>query len=311
MVMKQQNKQSRYRRVGTTSVAIKPGKSDHVFNLVVDLFLIVLLVIIAVPLWSTITLSFRPNDYIGNNLQGMFLAPWEWSFSAYKALLGNQGFLLAFKNSFLILTGGVVTALLLTIPLAYVLSIPTLPGRKYLSLLVVIPYVFNVGMIPTYLLVTNIGLIDHLAAIFLPGAISTYNCLIMRSFFEGLPSELKESARIDGASEIQVLVRIILPLSKAIIMTIGLFYGVSFWNDFFHAMLYLNSNHLQPLPILLRNILMASGMNEYVEVSAFGDAPIAAIKAASVFMSAIPMIIAYPFIQKYFTKGTLLGSVKG
>jgi putative aldouronate transport system permease protein len=241
----------------------------------------------------------------------MFLAPWEWSFSAYKALLGNQGFLLAFKNSFLILTGGVVTALLLTIPLAYVLSIPTLPGRKYLSLLVVIPYVFNVGMIPTYLLVTNIGLIDHLAAIFLPGAISTYNCLIMRSFFEGLPSELKESARIDGASEIQVLVRIILPLSKAIIMTIGLFYGVSFWNDFFHAMLYLNSNHLQPLPILLRNILMASGMNEYVEVSAFGDAPIAAIKAASVFMSAIPMIIAYPFIQKYFTKGTLLGSVKG
>ncbi|HPZ16532.1 MAG TPA: carbohydrate ABC transporter permease, partial [Sphaerochaeta sp.] len=89
------------------------------------------------------------------------------------------------------------------------------------------------------------------------------------------------------------------------------FYGVSFWNDFFHAMLYLNSNSLQPLPILLRNILMASGMNEYVEVSAFGDAPIAAIKAASVFMSAIPMIIAYPFIQKYFTKGTLLGSVKG
>jgi len=311
MVMKQQNKQSRYRRVGTTSVAIKPGKSDHVFNLVVDLFLFVLLIIIAVPLWSTITLSFRPNDYIGNNLQGMFLAPWKWSFSAYKALLGNQGFLLAFKNSFLILIGGVASALVLTIPLAYVLSIPTLPGRKYLSLLIVIPYVFNVGMIPSYLLVTNIGLIDHLAAIFLPGAISTYNCLIMRSFFEGLPTELKESARIDGASEIQVLVRIILPLSKAIIMTIGLFYGVSFWNDFFHAMLYLNSNQLQPLPILLRNILMASGMNEYVEVSAFGDAPIAAIKAASVFMSAIPMIIAYPFIQKYFTKGTLLGSVKG
>ncbi|MPM20848.1 L-arabinose transport system permease protein AraQ [bioreactor metagenome] len=133
----------------------------------------------------------------------------------------------------------------------------------------------------------------------------------MRSFFEGIPNELKESSRIDGATEIQVLLLIILPLSKAIIMTIGLFYGVSFWNDFFHAMLYLNSNKLQPLPILLRNILMASGMNEYVEVNAFGDAPIAAIKAASVFMSAIPMVIAYPFIQKYFTKGTLLGSVKG
>lgn len=295
----------------TVTIAIKPTAADHSFNIFVDTFLVLLLIIIAIPLWSTITLSFRPYDYIGNNLQGMFLAPWKWSLSAYKALLGNAGFLLAFKNSFKILVGGVATALVLTIPLAYVLSIPTLPGRRALNILIILPYVFNVGMIPSYLLVTNLGLIDKIAAVFLPGAISTYNCLIMRSFFEGIPNELKESARIDGATEIQVLLRIILPLSKAIIMTIGLFYGVSFWNDFFHAMLYLNSNSLQPLPILLRNILMASGMNEYVEVSAFGDAPIAAIKAASVFMSAIPMIIAYPFIQKYFTKGTLLGSVKG
>ena len=294
-----------------TSVAVRPTAADHSFNLVVDIFLMGLLVIIAVPLWSTITLSFRPNDYIGNNLQGMFLAPWQWSNAAYKALLGNAGFVLAFGNSVKILIGGVVTALLLTIPLAYVLSIHTLPGRRYLNLLIIIPYVFNVGMIPSYLLVTNLGLIDKLAAVFLPGAISTYNCLIMRSFFEGIPNELKESARIDGATEIQVLMLVILPLSKAIIMTINLFYGVSFWNDFFHAMLYLNNNQLQPLPILLRNILMASGMNEYVEVNAFGDAPVAAIKAASVFMSAIPMVIAYPFIQKYFTKGTLLGSVKG
>lgn len=295
----------------TFTIAIKPTAADHSFNIFVDTFLVLLLIIIAIPLWSTITLSFRPYDYIGNNLQGMFLAPWKWSLSAYKALLGNAGFLLAFKNSFKILVGGVATALVLTIPLAYVLSIPTLPGRRALNILIILPYVFNVGMIPSYLLVTNLGLIDKIAAVFLPGAISTYNCLIMRSFFEGIPNELKESARIDGATEIQVLLRIILPLSKAIIMTIGLFYGVSFWNDFFHAMLYLNSNSLQPLPILLRNILMASGMNEYVEVSAFGDAPIAAIKAASVFMSAIPMVIAYPFIQKYFTKGTLLGSVKG
>lgn len=293
------------------SVALKPTVADTSFNSVVNVFLTILLIIIAIPLWSTITLSFRPNDYIGNNLEGMFLLPWEWSTSAYKALLGNRGFLLAFKNSLLILVGGVASALLLTTPLAYVLSIQTLPGRKFFNILIVIPYVFNVGIIPSYLLVTRIGLIDHLAAVFIPGAISTYNCLIMRSFFEGIPNELKESARIDGATEIQVLLRVILPLSKAIIMTIGLFYGVSFWNDFFHAMLYLNSNNLQPLPILLRNILMASGMNEYVEVNAFGDAPIAAIKAASVFLSAIPMVIAYPFIQKYFTKGTLLGSVKG
>ncbi|MCH3907309.1 MAG: carbohydrate ABC transporter permease [Sphaerochaeta sp.] len=293
------------------AVAVKPTAADHTFNIVVDVFLWLLLFIIAIPLWSTITLSFRPNDYIGSNLQGMFLPFWKWSSAAYKALLGNRGFLLAFWNSIKILIFGVATALLLTIPLAYSLSIPTLPGRKFFNWLIIIPYVFNVGMIPTYLLVTGIGLQDHLSSVYLPVAVSTYNCLIMRSFFEGIPNELKESARIDGASELQVMIRIILPLSKAIILTVGLFYGVSFWNDFFRAMLYLNNNDLQPLPILLRNILIGSGMNEYVEVSAFGEAPISAIKAASVFMSAIPMVLAYPFIQKYFTKGTLLGSVKG
>lgn len=291
--------------------AVKLTGADKVFYIIVDVFMVFMLVIIAIPLWSTITLSFRPNTFLGTNIEGMFLAPWKWSTSAYEALLGNNGFLIAFSNSLKILVMGVATSLLLTIPLAYVLSVKTIPGRKFLNLLIIIPYVFNVGMIPSYLLVTHIGLIDHLAAVFVPGAISTYNCIIMRSFFEGIPNELKESAKIDGAGEMTILLKIMLPLSKAIILTVGLFYGVSFWNDFFHAMLYLNSNALQPLPILLRNILMASGMNEYVEVNAFGEAPIAAIKAASVFLSAIPMVIAYPFIQKYFTKGTLLGSVKG
>lgn len=300
--------------MNTKSVApmkVRKSGADHTFDVLVKVFLWVTLVVIVIPLWSTITLSFRPNDFLGTNFEGMFLPVWDWSTAAYKALLGNNGFVLAFSNSLKILVMGVVTALLLTIPLAYVLSIPSLPGRRWLNLMIIIPYIFNVGMIPTYLLVTQLGLIDKLFAVFLPMAVSTYNCLIMKSFFQGIPNELRESAQIDGCSEIQVLVRIVLPLSKAIILTVGLYYGVSFWNDFFHAMLYLNSNSLQPLPILLRNILMASGMNEFVEVNAFGEAPIAAIKAASVFMSAIPMVIAYPFIQKYFTKGTLLGSVKG
>jgi len=285
--------------------------TDRLFYLCIDAFLVFVLVIVAIPMWSTITLSFRPNTFMGSNLEGMFLSPGRWSFAAYRALLGNNGFLNAFVNSFKIFVFGVATALFLTVPLAYVLSVKTMPGRRLLTVIVLIPYLFSVGLIPSYLVVTRLGLSNHLAAIFLPAAISTYNCLIMRGFFEGIPDELKESARIDGASEITVLLRIVLPLSKPIIMTIGLYYGVSFWNDFFHAMLYINKNALQPLPILLRNILMASGMNEFVESSAFGEAPIQAIKAASVFMAAIPMILAYPFIQKYFTKGTLLGSVKG
>jgi putative aldouronate transport system permease protein len=291
--------------------AVRLTAGDRLFYLGIDIFLVIILILVAIPMWSTITLSFRPNTFIGSNLEGMFLAPWKWSNAAYKALLGNNGFLSAFLNSLKIFVFGVATALFLTIPMAYALSIKTLPGRKYLNIFVLIPYLFNVGIIPMYLVVQRIGLIDNLAAVFLPGALSAYNCILMRGFFEGIPDELKESARIDGASELSVLMRIILPLSKPIIMTVGLYYGVSFWNDFFHAMLYLSDNNLQPLPILLRNILMASGMNEFVEVNAFGEAPIAAIKAASVFMAAIPMLIAYPFIQKYFTKGTMLGSVKG
>ncbi len=295
----------------TISVAMKLSGGDRVFHTFLDLLLVFTLIIIAIPLWSTVTLSFRPATFIGNNLQGMFLAPWKWSTLAYKALLGNNGFLNAFINSLKILVYGVVTALVLTVPIAYGLSIPGLPGRKWLNIFVLIPYLFNVGLIPSYLVVTKLGLTNHLAAVFLPTAVSTYNVMIMRNFFEAIPNELKESARIDGAPEWRILLQIILPLSKPILMTVGLFYAVAFWNDFMHAMLYLNKNELQPLPILLRNILLASGMNEYVEASAFGEAPVAAIKAASVFMSAIPMVIAYPFIQKYFTKGTLAGSVKG
>jgi putative aldouronate transport system permease protein len=274
-------------------------------------FLAVMLVIVAIPMWSTITLSFRSNTFIGSNLEGMFLPPWKWSFAAYKTMLGNSGFLNALANSLKIFVMGVACALFFTIPLAYALSIKTLPGRKIFNVFILIPYLFNVGLIPSYLVVIRLGLTNKLASVFFPMAISTYNCIIMRGFFEGIPEELKESARIDGASEIWVLLRIIIPLSKPILMTIGLYYGVSFWNDFFHAMLYINTNSLNPLPILLRNILMSSGMNEFLEVNAFAEAPIQAIKAASVFMAAIPMLIVYPFIQKYFTRGTLLGSVKG
>jgi putative aldouronate transport system permease protein len=281
------------------------------FYVVINTLLFLIFIVIVIPMWSTITLSFRPNHFIGSNLEGMFLAPWKWSTAAYKALLGNRGFVQAFMNSLKIFVMGVTTALIFTVPLAYSFSIRTLPGLRFLNIFVLIPYLFNVGLIPTYLVVTGIGLTDHLAAVFLPGAISTYNLLIMKRFFEGIPEELKESARIDGASELYVLLRIVLPLSKPILLTIGLYYGVSFWNDFLHAMIYLNKSELQPLPILLRNILLASGMNEFVEVSAFGEASVQSIKAASVFLAAIPMIIAYPFIQKYFTKGTLLGSVKG
>ena len=293
---------------GTT---VRLSSGDRLFYGLIDVFLLIMLIIVAIPMWSTITLSLRSNTFIGSNLEGMFLPPWKWSTAAYKTMLGNMGFVNSLFNSLKIFVMGVACALFFTVPLAYGLSIKTLPGRKFLNVLILIPYLFSVGLIPTYLVVIKLGLTNKLAAVFFPMAISTYNCIIMRGFFEGIPDEIKESARIDGASEITVLLRIVLPLSKPILMTIGLYYGVSYWNDFFHAMLYISTNSLNPLPILLRNILMSGSMNEFLEVNAFGKAPVQAIKAASVFMSAIPMLLVYPFIQKYFTKGTLLGSVKG
>jgi len=293
---------------GTT---VRLSSVDRLFYGIIDVFLVIMLIVVAVPMWSTITLSFRSNTFIGSNLEGMFLAPWKWSTAAYETMLGNMGFVNSLINSLKIFVMGVACALFFTIPLAYSLSIKTLPGRKFFNVLILIPYLFNVGLIPSYLVVVKLGLTNKLVAVFFPMAISTYNCIIMRGFFEGIPDEIKESARIDGASEITVLLRIVLPLSKPILMTIGLYYGVSYWNDFFHAMLYISTNSLNPLPILLRNILMSGSMNEFLEVNAFGKAPVQAIKAASVFMSAIPMLLVYPFIQKYFTKGTLLGSVKG
>ncbi len=290
---------------------VKLTAGDRTFYVVINVFLVFVGLVIAIPMISTITQSVTPNGYIGTSFEKFVLMPWKWDGAAYHALLGNAGFISAFWNSIKIMVFGVITALSLTVPMAYCMSVPDLPGKKLLNYFVLVPYIFNVGMIPTYLVITNIHLYDHIAAIFIPGAIGTYNCLIMRGFFEGIPESLKESARIDGAAEWYVLISIILPLSKPIVMTIGLYYAVNFWNDFMHALLYLKNDALNPLPILLRNILMGANMGENLDANAFGDASVSAIKAASVFMSAIPMMFAYPFIQKYFTKGTMLGGVKG
>ena len=291
---------------------VKLTSGDRAFYIGVNTFLVFIGVVIAIPIISTISSSVTPNGYIGNTFDKFILVPWKWDASAYKALLQNNGFILAFWNSIKIMLFGVVTSLSLTVPMAYCMSVQDLPGRKILNYFVLIPYLFNIGVIPTFLVVTNLHLTNHLCSIFLPGAIGTYNCLIMRGFFEGIPESLKESARIDGAAEWYVLISIILPLSKPIIMTIGLYYAVGYWNDFMHALLYLTEAYLQPLPILTRNILLGASMSETLDTgSAFGAASIASIKAACVFLSAIPMMLAYPFIQKYFTKGTMLGSVKG
>jgi len=283
---------------------------DITFQILVNGMLISILVAVLIPMWKVLVESVTPLNYNQVQAYGLWLPFSKWDFEAYKQLLSHPFFLRAVTNSSIITIGGTIINMLLTVPFAYALSNRTLPGRKFFIIMVMVPFLFNAGLIPTYLVVQKLDLIDKYWAVILPGGINITNLLVMKAFFEGIPEELTEAARLDGANEFHVLMRVVMPLSKPILLTIGLFYAVGHWNEFFSAILYLNDASLQPLPVLLRNILLAANMNEYVEYDAFSSASVQAIKAASVFLTALPMVIIYPFIQQYFTKGTLLGSIK-
>jgi putative aldouronate transport system permease protein len=286
------------------------SREEIFFQILVNLFLFLVLAVVFIPLWRVVMMSVTPLGYLDDRTFGLFVAPWQWSFEAFRQLLSHPTFGRAVSNSVTITVVGTAISLALTVPLAYALSIRTLPGRKFFINFILLTFLFNAGMVPTYLVVNKLKLIDNLAAVYLPVAVSVYNTLVMKGFFEGLPEELKEAAYLDGADDLRVLLYVILPLSKPILLTVGLWYAVGYWNEFFTPILYLNDAKLIPLPVLLRNILMAANINEYVEYDAFSQASVESLKAASVFITMLPMVIAYPFIQRYFTKGTLTGGVK-
>lgn len=280
------------------------------FQVGLTIFLAIVLLLILIPFWRVIETAFIPLDIYTRQGVPFFLPPTEWTFEAFRQLLGHSMFPRAMLNSVIITVGGTAVSLFLTVPLAYGLSTRSIPGRKVIMTLILFTYLFNPGLIPAYLLITGMKLTNNYLAIILPPAVSVYNTLIMMGFFEGLPEELKEAARLDGANELQVLRHIILPLSKPILLTIGLFYAVHFWNEFFTPILYLNNNNLMPLPVLLRNILISASFNEYVEYNAFSSSSLESLKAAGVLITMLPMLFLYPWIQRYFTKGSLVGGVK-
>ncbi len=280
------------------------------FQFLIGIFLLFALLAIVIPFWRVVVTAFIPLDVYTKQGVPLFLPPTQWSLEAFRQLLGHPQFPRSILNSAIITLSGTGLSLALTVPLAYGLSNRALPGRRIIIVLVLFTYLFNPGLIPAYLLVTGLKLTNSFLAIILPPAISVYNLLVMMSFFQSLPEELKEAARIDGASELQVLWSVVLPLSKPILLTIGLFYAVYFWNEFLTPILYLNNNALTPLPVLLRNILISASFNEYVEVDAFSSTSLESLKAAAVLITMLPMLLVYPWIQRYFSKGTLLGGVK-
>jgi putative aldouronate transport system permease protein len=290
---------------------LRPKSRDEVRSqILINGFLLAVLVAVFIPLWRVVMTSFTPIAVFSKEGAPFFMWPWEWSLAAYRQLLGQPAILRATLNSVLITISGTALSLTLTVPLAYALSTRTLPGRRLITTLILFTFLFHPGLVPNYLLVTRIGLNNNLLAIILPPAVSVYNTLVMKAFFEGIPEEIKEAARIDGANDLHILRNIILPLSIPILLTIGLFYAVYFWNEFFTPILYLNDAALQPLPVLLRNILSSSSVSEYVEYDAYSATSVDSLKSASVLLTMLPMLVVYPWIQGHFTKGALLGGVK-
>jgi putative aldouronate transport system permease protein len=285
-------------------------RDEDLFNGGVNLLLVLVLLVVVIPLWYVLMVSLTPLSLWSAQANRMFLWPGDWSFEAYRQLLGQSNFVRSVLNSLKITISGTALNMVLTVLTAYPLSRRTLPGRNLFVLAILFTFLFNAGLIPTYLVVKDLHLLNTLPALILPGAISVYNLLVMKAFFQSLPEGLEDAARIDGANDFQVLWHVVLPLSRPILLTIGLFYAVGHWNEFFLPLLYLNDAALMPLPVLLHNILAAASMAENVESNVVSATSLESLKMAAVVLTMIPMLLVYPWIQRHFTRGMLVGGIK-
>lgn len=261
------------------------------------------------PFLNIIASSFATPGEIAT--RPFILFPRSFTTDAYKYILSTPTIFRAMGVSMFVTVVGTLVSMVVTSLMAYGLSKRYLTGRRVLNFLVVFTMLFSGGMIPTFLVVKGVGLIDSLWSLIIPATVSAFNLIIMRSFFQAIPDSLEEAARIDGCSDLGVFLRIVLPLSLASIATIGLFYAVSYWNTYQSAVLYINSPEKWPIQILLRQIvIVASGINADASVVDVVP-PAQSVKMAVIVVATLPMLILYPFIQKYFVKGALIGSVKG
>lgn len=261
------------------------------------------------PFLNIIGSSFATSSEITQ--RPFILIPKTFTLDAYRYILSTPTIFRSLGISILITLGGTFISMVLTSFMAYGLSRKYLHGRGIINFLIVFTMLFAGGMIPTFLVVKSLHLIDSLWSLILPVAINAFNLIIMRNFFQALPDSLEESAKMDGCTDIGVFFRIMLPLSLPSIATISLFYAVTYWNTYQNALIYLNDSSKWPIQVLLRQIvIVSSGMN--ADAGAVDVVPPAqSIKMAVIIVATIPMLIVYPFIQKYFVKGALVGAVKG
>ncbi|WP_214626217.1 carbohydrate ABC transporter permease [Paenibacillus agaridevorans] len=289
----------------------KRSASDKAFLAVVYATLGLLSITTLVPLLQAGTISLSPPEVV--NRYGFHLFPTKLDFSGYERVFNYSVIWTSYGNTIVRTLLGTVITLILTFLGAYPLSKRSLPNRKLWTGVIVLTMFFSGGLIPSYLLIKNIGLMNSVWALVLPGAVSAFMLLIVRNFIAALPESLEESAKIDGANEIVVLFRIVLPLSLPIIATVGLYSGVGHWNAWFDSMIYIQDESKQVLQMILRRILL-EGQDVASESGSGSHAAVVnseTVKMAALIVSILPILLVYPFLQKYFVKGTLMGSVKG
>ncbi|MBO0992919.1 carbohydrate ABC transporter permease [Bacillus sp. SD088] len=284
-----------------------PQGRNTFLDVVVYGLLIIGLIIIILPILYVVMTSFAPEkEYL---TRGFFILPHHFTLEGYTYLLQNSSFLKAFKNAVEITVIGTFINIAITTLMAYGLSKKFIKGRGFLNFIVVFTLIFSGGMIPTYLVVDSLGLVNTYGALWFSTAIAPFNLIVMRSFFVRLPDELFDSARIDGAGEWRILFTIALPLSKAAIATFTLFYMVYNWNTYFHAILYLHDNNKWPLQVFLK-LMLVEGDADFGQQEIQGVNFTHSARMAAILITALPLLCVYPFFQKHFNKGMLLGSMK-
>lgn len=263
------------------------------------------------PFIHMAAVSISSAEYVTSNRISFW--PKGIHLDAYKSVLKDNRILIGYKNTLIYVTVGTTLSLIFTTLGAYALSRKGLVFGRTFMLLIVFTMLFSGGLIPNYLVVRSYGLLDTRWAIILPSLVSSYFLIIMRTFFQGIPSELEESGKIDGLSDLGNLWRIVLPLSKPVMMTIGLFYAVQIWSNFFSALIYIRDASLYPLQVTIRNIVLIGQVSDTTVTTAMGDKPIVleSLKYAVILVGTLPILLIYPFIQKHFVQGATLGSVKG
>ena len=296
-----------------TTKALKMGFSDRLYFVCVTAVAIAALLIVLYPMYFIVIASFSNSNMVNQGL--VKLIPKGINFFGYRKIMERADLWLGYGNTILYTVAGTLLNLAVTLPAAYVLAQSRFKARRFLMTLFVITMYFGGGMVPTYMLVKTLHLTNSPYVMIIMGAVSVYNLIITRTFFENsTPVELQEAAWLDGCSHIRYFWSIVLPLSRAVISVILLYYAVGHWNDFFTALLYLNKDEYQPLQIILRNILISNqamagttGAGEGSYAQQYADQ----VKFAVIIVSTVPVLCIYPFIQKYFEKGVMIGAVKG